>query len=54
MEKIDGHDQTIYQCTLDHDRIDAELAVKLLTGNVSERDVALDGLAAYLHKHCNW
>lgn len=42
--------------TLDHDEIDAELATKLLTGEVTERDVALRGLAAYLHSytHCAW
>ena len=40
--------------TLDHDALDAELAIKLLTGEVSERDVALSGLAAYLYTHCAW
>ena len=40
--------------TLDHDELDAELVTKLLTGEVSERDVALKGLAAYLHTHCAW
>lgn len=39
---------------LDHDELDAELAVKLLTGEVSERGAALSGLAAYLHTHCSW
>lgn len=40
--------------TLDHDELDAELVTKLLTGEVSERDIALKGLAAYLHTHCGW
>lgn len=40
--------------TLDHDELDAELAVTLLTGDISERDVALRELAAYLHTHCAW
>lgn len=40
--------------TLDHDELDAELATKLLTGEVSEHVVALRGLDAYLHTHCAW
>lgn len=40
--------------TLDHDALDAELATKLLTGEVSDRDVALRELSAYLHTHCAW
>ena len=40
--------------TLDNDELDAELAVRLLTGEVSDRNVALRGLAAYLHTHCAW
>ena len=40
--------------TLDHDEIDAELVAQLLTGEVSDRDVALKGLCAYLHTHCAW
>lgn len=40
--------------TLDHDELDAELVAQLLTGEVSERDIALNGLAAYLHTHCAW
>ena len=40
--------------TLDHDEIDVELVTKLLTGEVSDRNVALRGLAAYLHTHCAW
>lgn len=40
--------------TLDPDKLDAELATQLLTGEVSERDIALKGLAAYLHTHCAW
>ena len=40
--------------TLDHDEIDVELVTKLLTGEVSEHDIALKGLAAYLHTHCAW
>lgn len=40
--------------TLDHDELDAELVTKLLTGEVSERDVALKGLDAYLNTHCAW
>jgi len=40
--------------TLDCAEIDAELATELLTGEVSERDVALRGLCAYLHTHCAW
>ena len=40
--------------TLDHDELDAELVIKLLTGEVSDRDVALKGLCAYLHTHCAW
>ena len=39
--------------TLDNE-LDAELAVRLLTGEVSEHDIALKGLAAYLHTHCAW
>ena len=39
--------------TLDNE-LDAELAVRLLTGEVSERDIALRGLAAYMHTHCAW
>ena len=40
--------------TLDNDELDAGLAVRLLTGEVSERDIALKGLDAYLHRHCAW
>ena len=40
--------------TCDHDVLDAKLVAKLLTGEVSERDVALKGLDAYLHTHCAW
>ena len=40
--------------TLDHGELDAELAIKLLTGEVSDRDVALKGLCEYLHTHCAW
>ena len=40
--------------TLDHDELDTELVTKLLTGEDNERDVALRGLAAYLHTHCAW
>ena len=40
--------------TLDHDELDAELAIKLLTGDVSDRDVALNVLCAYLRTHCAW
>ena len=40
--------------TLDHDELDAELVTKLLTGEASEHDVALRGLAAYLHTNCAW
>ena len=40
--------------TLDNDELDAELAVRLLTGDVTLANVALKGLAAYLHRHCAW
>ena len=40
--------------TLDHDELDVELVTKLLTGDVTLANVALKGLAAYLHRHCAW
>ena len=40
--------------TLDHDELDAKLVTKLLTGEVGDRDIALKGLDAYLHRHCAW
>ena len=40
--------------TLDPDELDAELVTKLLTGEIAERDIALKGLAAYLHTYCAW
>ena len=40
--------------TLDNDELDAGLAVRLLTGEVSEHNIALKGLAAYLDTHCAW
>lgn len=54
IEKIDTliHQFIEWLRTLDHDKLDAELVTKLLTGEVSERDIALKGLAAYLHTHC--
>lgn len=39
---------------LDPDELDVELVTQLLTGEIAERDVALKGLAAYLHTHCAW
>ena len=56
VEKIDTliHRFIEWLRTLDHDEFDAELATKLLTGEDNERDVALSGLAAYLHTHCAW
>lgn len=55
-EKIDAliHRFVEWLRTLDHDELDAELVAQLLTGENSERDIALKGLAAYLHTHCAW
>lgn len=56
IEKIDTliHRFIEWLRTLDHDKLDAELVTKLLTGEASERDIALGGLAEYLSRHFTW
>lgn len=56
IEKIDTliHRFIEWLHTLNHDKLDAELVTKLLTGEANERVIALRGLDAYLTRYSYW